>query len=283
MRRRPDRARPTPRWSRARLLVLLAAVAIVAVLLVAGLVLALLDATSPPSAGGARHRAAAGPADARTADHRSGASGPDALAAARDALASRPMPVLDPAAARPGPLSTRDPGAPIVLPPATGRGPAGVPTGFPHSPAGALAQLAALDTAAMQPASLPAARAVIAAWALPGGPSPASWSGVKALASLLGAAQLAGGGSAQLALVVTPLMGMIKGTVGPDFVLPCVDFEFDATLQQTARVAAADCQRMVWVAGRWLVGAGPEPAPAPSVWPDTDAALAVGYRDLRRG
>ena len=35
--------------------------------------------------------------------------------------------------------------------------------------------------------------------------------------------------------------------------------------------------------GRWMVGAGREPAEPPSVWPDTDTAVRAGYRDLRRG
>ena len=79
------------------------------------------------------------------------------------------------------------------------------------------------------------------------------------------------------------MMGLVKGRVGAGFVVPCVDFEVDATLAQTARVAAADCQRMVWVGGRWMVGAGREPAEPPSVWPDTDTAVRAGYRDVRRG
>jgi hypothetical protein len=69
-----------------------------------------------------------------------------------------------------------------------------------------------------------------------------------------------------------------------------VDFELDVTLTQTARGATADCQRMVWqpvpavpggVAGRWMIAAGVEPATPPSVWPDTDLAIRVGYRDIR--
>jgi hypothetical protein len=81
-------------------------------------------------------------------------------------------------------------------------------------------------------------------------------------------------------LVVTPVMGLIKGSVGPDYVIPCIDFEFDLTVVSTGRVAAADCERMVWTDGRWMIGAGPEPAQPPSVWPDTDAAIDAGYRDL---
>jgi len=138
-----------------------------------------------------------------------------------------------------------------------------------------------IDQAALQSGSLPGARAVITGWAVPGGPTATTWSGVRALADLLDAAGLSGGGSPQLALVVTPLMGIVKGTMGSRFVVACVDFEIDVTLTQTARGAVADCQRMLWSSGRWMVGPGPEPAPGPSVWPDTDAAINVGYRDLR--
>jgi hypothetical protein len=146
-----------------------------------------------------------------------------------------------------------------------------------------MAQLAEIDRAALQSGRLADARAVITGWALPGGPTPASWSGVAALAAFLQAAGLSGGGSPQLGLVVTPQMGLIKGTAGAEFVVPCLDFEVDATLAHTARVAVADCQRMVWTGQRWMIGPGAEPAEAPSVWPDTDTAVQVGYRDVRRG
>jgi hypothetical protein len=192
------------------------------------------------------------------------------------------MPSLDPDLATPGTVSTRDPGT-IALPQPTRTGPAGVPTGFPHTSAGALAQLAAIDQTAMQSGTVAGVRQVIAAWAAPHGPSPQSWSGVRAMAEFLDAAGLSGAGSPQLSLVVTPLMGLIKGSVGADFVIPCVDFEVDATLTQTQRVAVADCQRMVWQGSRWVVGPGFEPATPPSVWPDTDPAIDVGYQDLRHG
>jgi hypothetical protein len=127
---------------------------------------------------------------------------------------------------------------------------------------------------------------------MPGGPTASSWSVIAGLTSLLASAGLSGGGSTQLAVVLTPLMGLVKGTVGADFVVPCIDFELDVTLAQTARGATADCQRMVWnptptnptarAGGRWLIGPGTEPATPPSVWPDTDVAISVGYRDLLR-
>jgi hypothetical protein len=182
--------------------------------------------------------------------------------------------------AQPSVLSTRDPGS-IVLPHATTAGPVGVPAGFARTPAGALAQLAAIDKAALDSASLAGARAVIDHWAAAGGPTAATWSGVRAMADFLTAAGLSAGRAPDLALSATPLMGLVKATDGGDWVVACVDFEVDATLTRTARVAVADCQRMAWAAGRWVIGPGAEPAPAPSIWPGTDASIDAGYKELR--
>lgn len=262
------------------MLALLAGAVVVVLLLAAGLALAVYHLLRPPG-----HRAAGGTASPRSAQLAGGVpvTGQVRQQRAADVLAGRPMPTLAAEDARPAPVSTRDPGPPIRLPKATATGPAGVPTGFPHTREGAMAQLAAIDQAALAGGDLAQARAVITGWARPGGPTPASWSAVKALAGFLTAAGLSGGGSGQLALVVTPLMGQFKASIGAELVIPCIDFEFDATLTQTARVAAADCQRMVWTGARWMIGPGPEPADPPSAWPDTDAAVSVGYRDLRRG
>jgi len=54
-------------------------------------------------------------------------------------------------------------------------------------------------------------------------------------------------------------------------------------LARTARVALADCQRMVWQGNRWVIGPGREPAPPPSIWPGTDVAIDAGYKELRSG
>jgi hypothetical protein len=276
---RPREPRRDPVWGRNKLVALLAAAIAAVLLLVTGLVLAVYYTLNPTRHVSAHH--------ANQSPGRPGSGTPSVAAAntaraKQDALASKTMPSVDLDASTPGTVSTRDPGA-IAIPPATRTGPAAVPTGFPHTVAGALAQLAAIDQAALQSATLDGTRQVIAAWAAPHGPTPQSWSGVKAMAELLDAAGLSGGGSPQLSLVATPLMGLIKGTVGADFVIPCVDFEVDATLAQTQRVASADCQRMIWDATRWVIGPGFEPATPPSVWPDTDTAIDVGYRDLRHG
>jgi hypothetical protein len=288
--------RPTT-WGRTKLLALLACGALAVLLVLVGFVFAVINglrhhsasaSTTPRAAaavpaGGVAATKPHGGTGAATDPSGSPAAQQQSAQAAEDGLAAQPMPSLDVSAAQPGAVSTADPGRPISLPAATMVGAAGVPTGFPHTEAGAMAQLAAIDQTALQAVSLAGARAVIAGWAMPGGPSASSWSAIAALAGFDDAAGLSGGGSAQLAMTVTPLMGLFKGAVGADFVIPCVDFEVDATLAQTSRVAAADCQRMVWRGDRWMIGPGSEPATPPSVWADTDAATRVGYRDVRRG
>ena len=266
MRRRLDvRGSGAPEWSPARLLTALVVSAVVALALLTGLVLAVVGGlTEEPDERDAARQAAA----------------PSRDMSRHDALAAAPMPTADPDDALPGPVS-KQAASVLELPRATGVGPADVPTGFPRTPEGALAELAAIDVTAMQSGSMDGVRQVIAGWAAPGGPTPETWSGVDGMASLLSAASLSGAGSPQLAIVVRPVMGLIKGTVGEDFAVVCVNFEFTVTVEQTSRIAIADCQRMAWVGDRWVIAPGEEPAPAPSVWPGTDAAIAAGYRDLR--
>jgi hypothetical protein len=296
MRRRGDNnRRSAPEWPRRKMLALLFGVGLGAVVLLCGLILAVIYAVHPNHHSGRGHPTTADAAISKGVKQGSAASRAASTSEratdARDALANQPMPSVDEDASHPGPVSAAATGPSITLPLATATGPAHVPTGFPRSPTGAMAQLAAIDQVAIQSGSLDIARAVINGWAVPGGPTGSTWSRVEALVTLFNAAGLSGGGSPQLALVLTPLMGQIKGSVGNDFVVPCVDFELEVTLQQTARGATADCQRMVWQpdppgpgggGGRWEIGAGPEPATPPSVWPDTELAIRVGYHDLRQ-
>ncbi len=287
-RARPTAATAAPgEWGRARLVAALLLLLLIGLSLVGGVVL-WVGLRLHPAAGSDGDRP---PGSTRAAAGSSGSaglgSGPnDEVQVHRDTLAAAPMTKADLRAAQPSTLSTRDPGA-IVLPASTGNGPAGIPSGFPHTPDGALAQLAAIDADVLNNANLDHARQVITAWAAPGGPTPQSWTGVQAIAGFLSAANLSPAGAAAgsgLAVRATALMGMVKAVDGPDWVVVCVDFEVDATLKSSGQVAVADCQRMAWDAsgpGRWLVGPGAEPAPAPSIWPGTDAAIDAGWKDLR--
>jgi len=261
----------TAGWGRGKLLAVLAAGGLVVVLLVAGVVMTVWSTVNGQPA-------AEGPTPPGGTAGRATAAGP--AGDARDALAAAPLPTAERQDAFPGPISVRDPGV-LVLPRPSGVGPAGVPTGFPHTVAGALAQLAAIDVTAMSSGSVDGVRTVIEEWAAPGGPTTESWTGVAGMVSLLSGLGLSSAGSPQLAVVVRPVMGLVKGVVGEDFAVVCVDLEFTVTLHQTARAAIADCQRMAWDGDRWWIGAGAEPAPAPSVWPGTDAAIDAGYLELR--
>jgi hypothetical protein len=198
-------------------------------------------------------------------------------------LAAATLPSATLEDAQPGPLSTQTAGT-ITLPGSREIGPVGVPTGYPHTPAGALAQLIAIDRAAIEPAQVGRAQEVISAWAAPGGPDAQSWSGVRAVATLLSSAGFPATGAPEMQIRLEPAMGFIKGTVGEDFVIPCVDFVIIATTSTGAgevnRIAAADCQRMVWQGDRWVIGSGEEPAPAPSLWPGSQGSIDAGYQWL---
>ncbi|WP_285601814.1 hypothetical protein [Kineosporia sp. NBRC 101731] len=135
----------------------------------------------------------------------------------------------------------------MKVPTATGIGPAGVSTGFGRMPESAVAQLAAIDQAAMESVSLTGGHALISSWAVPGGLTPSSWSVSKSMTELLNAAELPSTGSPQLSVRFVPAMGLIKGRVGDDYVVACVDYVAETAMHATATAAVADCQRMTWV------------------------------------
>jgi len=292
----------SPEWSRAQMLAAVGLGAGIVLVLAAGAGLWLwyrlhpagLPTSAVPVSPGAGVAAGASTPTAGLGSPGEVGNAPLSQLARRDALAAEPMPAASPAAALPAVLSTRDPGV-IVLPAASVTGPVGVPSGFTHTPEGALAQFVAIDVDVLGVATLEHAREVIGSWAAPGGPTGQSWSAIKALASFHSAAGLSGGASPGLAMRATPMMGLVKAVDGPDWAVVCVDFEVDATMAKTARIAAADCQRMTWHTGpaanstgvadtgRWVIAAGAEPAQPPSIWPGTDAAINAGYHNLRQG
>lgn len=204
---------------------------------------------------------------------------------ARDQLADQQLGDAPLEAAQPGNLSSGETGT-IEIPTPMKVGAVGVATGFPQTPEGALAQLAAIDTTALSSASVRAAQDVITQWAAPGGPTTESWSGVQATAALLESAGMSSDAQNTITISVEPKMGFIKGTVEDDFVIPCIDFIVTATTTagQPQQVAAADCQRMVWEpdasGGRWVIGQGAEPASPPSLWPGSQTSFDAGYQWL---
>src|SRR5665647_2019684 len=77
------------------------------------------------------------------------ASAEVALKAAKNALAAKPMLQIAPADALPQPIATSTAGTPVTLPKATDTTGL-IPTGYPHTPQGAVAQLAAIDALALK-------------------------------------------------------------------------------------------------------------------------------------
>lgn len=200
-----------------------------------------------------------------------------ALTRAEDALASRTMLALAPSAAEPQPLVSASAGPAIPLPRATIHDQL-VPTGFPRTATGAVAQLAAIDTVAWRDTNPVQARDVYT-WAAMAGAVPlANWTPYVGVVSLLNNAGIPNG-AATLQTTFTPTHAQIKGVLaGGDFVVACVLGEFDGTYRTSTKVGVGDCQRMVWSGGRWRIGPGRQPAYAPSAWPGSADCVRAGWR-----
>lgn len=249
-------------WTRERLLLALAAGAVVVATLVAGLGLILLHAVIPPP-------------NADTPESPAPATVPD-ITGVRDRIAAEPMPSLDPAAAtRPDPATELTPALRIPLP-LVGRGPAGLPV-YGHTPEGAVAQLAAIDRQVLEAMSLPTAREVHAAWVLPGGPAFAEWDLTVNVSGFLRGARQGATKDATTVVRVAPGGGLVKGSDGPDWLVACVLLDVRAAIQGEYRMGWAHCQRMQWHDGRWQIAPGVPPAAAPSAWPGSKAALSAGW------
>ena len=76
---------------------------------------------------------------------------------------------------------------------------------------------------------------------------------------------------------VRPVGAMVKGTDGPDWLVSCVLLDVSATIRAEARMGWGHCARMQWADGRWQIAPGAPPAPAPSAWPGSNAAVAAGW------
>ena len=155
-----------------------------------------------------------------------------------------------------------------------------VPTGFPRTPEGALAQLKALNEAGMagmDPATYATAYAAVAG---PGAPSVATTT----------LDQVATGSRAKGGLPSTgpvPALtasyqvsaGLIKGSSdGGDFVVPCTLGVLSVVTTTTSvRIAIGDCQALRWIDGQWRISPTRAPVVAPATWPGTTEAQTAGY------
>lgn len=252
-------------WSRRRLLATLMGVLAAVLALTVGLGLSVYYAVT-------------GEQSTRTGAARAPASHADATGRQRrDQIAARPMLHVPREAATSGTPSAT-PAETITLPDATTTGPAGVPTGFPQTPQGAVAQLAAIEIDVMQGMSIPHTNEVHQRWALPGAVGVATWPLTRNVQAFLAHAGQGQAKDTTITVTTEPVAAQIKGTDGNGWVLACVLLDVRAAITTQARMAYGYCERMQWSQGRWMIAPGDSPATAPSTWPGTDLAREAGWR-----
>lgn len=264
--RRGGTSDPSEPWGRGRLLVILGGAATIVLLVAVGLGLftwQLLTRGDSPTAA----------VDAPRADVVLADAGPDR----REQLAALPMlEVSDPLASRDGEIAATVPES-MQIPPATQAGPVGVPTGFPQTPEGAVAQLGAIDTTVLQGMSVSATHEVYRTWGTGGGAAE-DWVMTQNVTAFLTGGQQ-GGQEKETGLLVTavPVAGQVKGVDGDDWVLACVLLDVRAVLVEEGRMAYGHCEAMTWEGDRWVIDTDAQAAPAPSTWPGTDLAIDAGW------
>ena len=263
-RRRAPAVRALQPWSRQRLLLLFGAIGGALLLVLTGLGFAVSYALTDP----APTAAASGASSTGQADQGD----------VRDRIAAEPMLSVDRQAAF-TPEATSQQAGSIEIPAAgIDLGPAEVLTGFPRTPQGAAGQLAAIEKLVLESMSLPAIRAVHAAWVQPGGPTLESWELTGNVQAFLAAARQAGTEKNITTLVdVTPVAALVKGSDGPDWTVVCVLLDVRAAISVESRMGYGFCSRMEWVQGRWQVAAGAVCAQAPSTWPGSSWAAQAGW------
>lgn len=207
------------------------------------------------------------------------------------ALAGRPMLALPAEAAGPQPLASNPAAGEMHLPVATGTI-AGIPAGFPETPAGAVAALSALTTEGLRGADPQIYAHAYSALSAPGAPPPAQARLTSMLTSLRSSAGLPSTGAApNLVMSWQPEQAQIKGVLDNGrYVVACVLGQFTADYQGRLVVyGVGDCQALRWISGnattgatgQWLVSPGPAAAVAPDAWPGSQDAVNAGYQALR--
>jgi hypothetical protein len=204
---------------------------------------------------------------------------------AETVLASAPMLRLPEAAALPHALVEAPAEPPLALP--AGRVSSGrVPAGFPATPEGAVAQLAALTEVGLAGGDPLHYRRAYEAVALPGAP-PAETARLyrdlrRVRAGVSGLPRT--GPVPGLEFRWTPTSALIKGSAdGSRYLVVCVLGELVTGLNGRSLVTGAgDCQAFRRVADDWRISPGVPAAPAALAWPGSAEAVRAGYRAVQR-
>lgn len=244
-------------------LTLLAAVVTVALLLATGLGFAIYFATHDPNTT---------PADDNPQAAEASLDAGDEL---RDRIAAAPMLTVSAADATSG-VPALAPQPTIEIPTPDRIGPEGVPTGYPHTPEGAVGQLGEIAVSVLSAMNLDHAQRVEETWSEAPG-SGGTWPVLTLIQDFLAAGRLSDGLPGSASMLVTPVAGQVKGSDGDGWHVACVLVRMTYTYRDQASLAFGLCERMTWVGGRWVIGAGSHPVPAPSTWPGTDLAAEAGW------
>ena len=247
-------------------LTLLAGVIAVALLLIGGLSLAIYYAVADPhpTTGDAVNGP---PAGTESADTASGV---------RDRIAAATMLATTPADATGGtPVLGLLPE--IAIPLVDQIGPEGIPTGYPHTPEGAVGQLGEILVSVLGSMDLAHAQRVQRSWFADPAGTDGVWPVLGLIQSFLEAGRMPSGLDPGASLRVIPAAGQVKGSDGDGWHVACVLVEITYTYRDQARLAYGHCERMTWDGDRWVIGAGAHPVPAPSTWPGTEQALQAGW------
>lgn len=252
---------PITPWGRGRLLAALTTVIVLTTAVLGGLGLLIVNTLGTSA----------------TSPHDTAAPAAPSAEQRRNAIAAAPMRPTRAAEARPGASPATTPAAPFAVPAPTTDGPAGVPSGFPATAAGAVGQLAAIQVAVLHRMSIDTTADVHRGWVASGGPTLEEWRVAGAVRSFLAGAGMGPVKDRGTYLDVRPVAAQLKGSDGPTWVVACVLLDVRAVVVSEARTAYGVCERMEWDGTRWLVAPGPQPAPAPSTWPGTTAAVEAGW------
>lgn len=253
---------PNAVWSRGQLLALVLGTGLAVLVVLAGLGLSVARLARPQTA--------AAPAPTTKGGVM---ATPVSVGEVRDRAAAAAMPSPAPGAQP----SVRATGAVLRVPqPSVLRGPGGVPAGFPHTAAGAVAQLAAVDQTVLTAMNPQTARDVYQAWALPGGVGTEDWVLTRSVDSF-NSTLAASSGRVGARVTADPAGALVKATDGPDWVVACVLLDVRATVKVEARLGFGHCERMQWDQGRWQIAPGAAPTQPAPVTPNSQAAAAAGW------
>lgn len=212
----------------------------------------------------------------------SAGSGPQAEAA----LAQAPMLQLPVSAVSPRTLSTRSAGPPIALPQPEQVTGALVPTGFPATEAGALAQLVELMRVGMADADPQTWARAYDSLAEPGALPAAQTRTSQDLVDLRRGSNMNPTGPLRSGMRISwaPTSVMVKGTTDDrSYTVACALGELVA--DNDGRVVSfgwGNCLPMRRVGDQWRIASGPTAATAPSAWPGSEEAVSAGWRDITR-